>query len=187
MEKTIKIDIKLSEDHPAMQWAKNQSDAVNAIGHVGTHMDCYTKQPEKKEYMVLAEVIDCRQHMPTMKDLALYDFKNKALVLYSGAIAQNNYGRKEYGEAQTFLDEHVLEAILANAPQFILIDGCGIGQHGEEHIRFDKRCESVGCFVVENILLEEPWATQIKVLKIKIKLASESTGKPCEVYAQVTD
>ena len=187
MECLIKIHIALTDNHPAMQWAKNQSDAVNAIGHVGTHIDCYTKEPKKKEYKVAAEVIDCRRHMPNMKDLALYSFKNKALVLYTGAMAQYNYGTKEYAEAQTFLDEHVLEAILADAPQFILIDGCGIGQHGEEHIRFDKKCEDHDCFVVENIWLEEPWAKKMRAMEIKIKLASESTGKPCDVYAQVTD
>ncbi|MBI9064379.1 MAG: hypothetical protein JEZ14_20510 [Marinilabiliaceae bacterium] len=183
----IKIDIKLSDDHPAMIWAKTQSDTVNAIGHVGTHIDCYTKQPKKKAYKVLAQVIDCRQHMPSKEDLALYSFKNKALVLYTGTMAKCNYGTREYGEAQTFLDEHVLEAILAEAPQFILIDGCGIGQHGEEHIRFDKKCESMSCFVVENIFLDEPWASQIQALKIKIELAPESSGKPCEVHAFVSE
>ncbi len=183
----IKINIELSDDHLAMIWAKTQSDAVNAIGHVGTHIDCYTKQPKKKEYKVSAEVIDCRQHMPSKEELAFYSFRNKALVLYTGAMAQCNYGTKEYGEVQTFLDEHVLEAILADAPQFILIDGCGIGQHGEEHIRFDKKCEDHDCFVVENIWLEEPWAKQIRALEIKIELDSESSGKPCEVHAFISE
>ena len=69
---------------------------------------------------------------------------------------------------------------------FIVIDSYGIGSHGDEHIRFDKRCESNGCFVIENVNLSQSVIGTIKKLQIEFDKSSKSTGKRCKVTALCT-
>lgn len=54
-----RLDIELDLDHPAYLWAKKQSDSVNALGHIGTHLDCYTSSPEELYYDLECIVFDC--------------------------------------------------------------------------------------------------------------------------------
>ena len=57
------LHIKLDENSPAIRWADAQADKVGARGHVGTHLDCYTKVPEKSEYNITAS----ESHMRSME------------------------------------------------------------------------------------------------------------------------
>ncbi|TAJ14369.1 hypothetical protein DMA11_05465 [Marinilabiliaceae bacterium JC017] len=181
-----KLSLEIPEKHPAYTWAKKQSDAVNAIGHIGTHTDCYTALPDHSDYILEAIIMDCSTKMPSAEAIKNTDLKGKALILFTGVLNAHGYGTKEYGAANTFLSEATLDAILQSKPAFILIDACGIGRHGEEHIKFDKKCEANGCFVIENILLTESLAFAITELEIQIDLACSSTGKPCRVHALET-
>ena len=181
MNKILSLIIK--ENHPAYSWAKQQSDSVNAIGHIGTHIDCYTRTPKESNYKLKVLVIDCRAGMPDVNDLSEYTITDKALILYTGVCDKYGYGTKEYGNAETFLSEESLILILSQKPKFILIDGCGIGKHGEEHIKFDKKCEENDCFVIENILLTKEIVDNIKEVDISIELEYNSTGKPCKVIS----
>ena len=176
------LNLNLSEDHPAYQWAKKQSDSVNAFGHIGTHIDCYSKVPEESHYELDFLLIDCLDGMPSASDIEDLELENKALILYTGVLDKYGYGTKSYGETNTFLSENVLDRILSKKPQFILIDACGIGNHGEEHIRFDQKCEQMSCFVIENILINSDMAMPLNKLEIIIDISSRSTGKTCKIY-----
>lgn len=182
---SCRLDIKLDQDHPAYLWAKKQSDSVNALGHIGTHLDCYTSSPEKLYYDLESVVFDCSQKMIELEevlDLGL-TLEGKAVIFFTNLLHSVGYGTKEYGEANTFLSEPVLEFILSQKPQFLLIDGCGIGNHGDEHIAFDKKCEQQNCYVIENIHLDPANIEQIRRIKIFILEHGATTGKACKVEA----
>ena len=182
-----KLNIEIQEEHPAYEWAKKQSDSVNALGHIGTHIDCYSKVPTESHYELDVELIDCLKEMPSKEVIENIDLKGKAVILYTDTLNKYGYGSKEYGEANTFLTENVLDFILSGKPRFIVIDSCGIGNHGEEHIKFDKKCEKEGCFVIENILINDFIAKSITQLEIKLDINNSSSGKPCEIYAICKD
>ncbi|QSH40542.1 hypothetical protein P0136_12730 [Lentisphaerota bacterium ZTH] len=184
MEK-IKLSLEISKDHPAYKWALNHSNAARAFGHVGTHIDCYTARPEAGEYKVGAVVLDCTEGMPDTESLSGLDCAGKALVLYTSNLEKNGYGNKAYAAENTAFDSTALDAVLSRAPAFILIDSQGIGVHGEQHVSYDKRCESKGCFVIENILLTKAVAERLEAVEIKIT-GDGKTGRPCEVFGLLT-
>ena len=157
---------------------------MNAIGHIGTHLDCYTAEPAKKAYEVDAVVFDCTERMPTVEQFAEADLCGKAVVLYTGVLSSVGYGSDAYGNSETFLTQESLDALLASFPVFILIDACGIGNHGEEHQRFDKQCEKHNCFVIENVLLPPTSSIFLNRIHIAVDLTSSSTGKRCEVLGE---
>jgi len=179
----INLSLIVEEGHPAYEWAKRQSDAVSAFGHIGTHIDCYDCEPELTDYEVDAVTINCTDHMPLINDVDSVDIAGKALVLFTGNVDNNGYGTPEYGAMATSLHSDVLDYILLKSPLFIVIDSYGIGAHGDEHIRFDKRCESAGCFVIENVNLSLAVVSSLRKLKISFDKLSKSTGKRCQVTA----
>lgn len=83
----------------------------------------------------------------------------------------------------TALESETIESVLLTPSAFIVIDSYGIGAHGEEHIRFDKKCESKGCFVIENVTLSNSLVFSLSELKISFDKASSSTGRRCLVTA----
>lgn len=185
--KNVILSIEMTEGHPAYQWAKRQSDSVNAMGHIGTHIDCYTHEPMCSDYSVEAVVVDCGAGMPSSSVFSVLDLNGKALVFYTSNLEQNGYGNSRYGETSTVLTRDVLDTILAKKPHFIVIDSYGIGAHGDEHIAFDKRCESCGCFVVENAKLTRHVAGHLTSLEITIDKTAASTGKRCHVVGCLSD
>lgn len=178
-----KLSLELDKDHSAFLWAKKQSDSVNALGHIGTHIDCYTASPSEVSYELEVELINCFNNMPKIADIEKRNIRGKALILYTDVLNKHGYGTEKYGQANTFLSEIVLDYILSLEPKFILIDSCGIGNHGDEHIKFDKKCEHKDCFVIENIFMNKTIAKSIASIKIDIETRNSSTGKPCQVYA----
>lgn len=180
------LSLELSKEHPSYLWAKKQSDSVNAIGHIGTHIDCYTSIPSESIYELAVEVINCTNSMPTISDLKNLDIKGKALILHTDILNKYGYGTEQYAKADTFLSEMVLEHILSLEPCFILIDSCGIGNHGEQHIKFDKKCEKRKCYVIENIFMNKKISKSIRSIKIIIEKNNPSTGKACKVLATTT-
>ncbi len=177
------LSLIIDEKHPSYEWAKRQSDSVGALGHIGTHIDCYESEPLKSNYNVEAVTIDCTTSMPTIDDLGSLNILGKALILFTGNLVNNGYGTSKYGSTNTILHSPVLDYILSKSPLFIVIDSYGIGAHGEEHISFDKRCESKGCFVIENVKLSHSLAVSLQALKISFDKSSKSTGKRCQLIA----
>ncbi|WP_430735537.1 hypothetical protein [Halodesulfovibrio aestuarii] len=184
--KLVPLHIEITEEHPAYRWAKSQSDSVNAIGHIGTHLDCYTTEPTKDTYEVDVVVFDCTKAMPTAAQFAESDLIGKAVVFYTCVLNSAGYGSDVYGKSKTFLTQKALDALLIRKPAFILIDACGIGNHGEEHQRFDKQCERQNCFVIENVLLSEEIVKSLRRIRIAVDLESPSTGKCCQVWGECT-
>ncbi|MCP4115801.1 MAG: hypothetical protein GY737_10415 [Desulfobacteraceae bacterium] len=185
--KKVNLSIEFTEDHPAYQWAKQQSDSVNAMGHIGTHIDCYSKEPTHTDYKVETVVVDCSAGMPSASIFSSLSLNGKALVLYTANLEKNGYGNDQYGKTPTILKDDVLDAILKKNPKFIVIDSYGIGSHGDEHIAFDKRCEKYGCFVIENVNLTGFVADHLTSIELSIDSKLASTGKRCDITGLLTD
>lgn len=179
----MNLHIELDESHPAYEWLKKQADKIGARGHFGTHLDCYTSTPSVSEFDLPVYIIDCRKGMPTMKEvLAMPSLCDKALILYTGNMYQNEYGSKAYfDETDTSIEEEVLEAVLEKTPKFILIDSYGIGKHGKHHIELDKTCEASHCYVIENIRISPEEVDDIHRVHLTIDLDYPASGKPCTV------
>lgn len=178
-----RLHLILDENSSPMQWANSQADKLGARGHVGTHLDCYTKTPEKKEYEIKGLILDCRTGMPKLEDILRIDsLDNIALVLHTGNSEKHQYGTEDYFNEATFLSEEVLNLILSKKPLFIIVDSHGIAEKGAKHISFDKMCEANGCHVIENVDLASIKDRKTIKMKISINVSHPSTGKPCKLY-----
>lgn len=178
----MNLHIELDSNHPAYEWLEKQADKIGAKGHFGTHIDCYTSTPPQSKYQLPVYLLNCKKSMPAVEEVALLpSLKNRALILYTGNMYRNNYGATPYFETDTVLSDEVLSAILGREPSLILIDSYGIGQHGKDHISKDMRCESTGCYVIENIRIAPESIDQIETICVEFDLNYPSTGKPCMV------
>lgn len=153
------------------------------MGHVGTHIDCYTEAPKKKEYVMDVVVVDCRQGLPDMDYFQSLDLEKKALMLYTGNAATHGYGSKEYFMYDLGLNWETLQIWLEKRPKFILIDSHGLGMFSQ-HRFFDMEFEKNGCFVVMSMLLEGEDILTIQQVRIEIDKDMVSTGKPCKVFVE---
>lgn len=104
----VPLHIKIAEEHPAYQWAKSQSDSVNAIGKIDTYSDCYTAEPTNYTGEVDAVVFDCTETMPIAKQFEKADLYGKAVVLYAGVLDFVGYGSSAYEKSDTFPDPIVI-------------------------------------------------------------------------------
>lgn len=152
------------------------------MGHVGTHIDCYTDVPKKSEYVVDTVVVDCRGELPTAEFFQGLDLQEKALVLYTGNVSANGYGTKEYFMFDMGLTWETLQILLEKHPKFILIDSHGLGMFSQ-HRFFDMAFEKNGCFVIMSLLLEGEEVTDIRKVRIEIEPNVNSTGRHCKVFA----
>lgn len=179
----MNLHIELDESHPAYVWLEKQADKIGAKGHFGTHIDCYTSNPEQQEYHLPVHTIDCRGGMPNLEYVTkLPSLRDKALILFTANMEYHEYGSKAYFEdIDTSLDMDVLEWILEKSPRLILIDSYGIGKHGQHHIERDKICEASGCYVIENICIKSEEIKDIQMIHVCFRLDYPSTGKPCTV------
>ena len=108
--KRIPLRIKITEEHPAHQWAKSQSDFVNVIGHIGTPLDCSMAEPTNDTYEIDAVVFDCTETMPIAKQFEKADLYGKAAVLYTGVLDFVGYGSSTYGKSDPFPDTRVIRS-----------------------------------------------------------------------------
>lgn len=179
----MNLHIELDASHPACAWLEKQADKIGAKGHFGTHIDCYTSVPEKQELHLPVHILNCCQRMPNLEEVtALPSLSDKALILYTGNLYQNDYGSRAYfDETDTSIQKEVLVQLLTKSPQLILIDSYGIGGHGQQHMELDKICEASGCHVVENIRIAPEMINEIHTIRVLFDLAYPSTGKPCVV------
>lgn len=178
------LHIVLPETHPAYVWANSMADKVGARGHVGTHLDCYTSQPDTSRYEISGYVIDCRDKMPDCLDilnLPLHD--GMAILLHTGNMEKHGYGSEEYFGMSAFLTDEALSVLLEKNPKFIIIDSHGIGEKGKRHTDMDKQCESLGCHVIENVDLSSVEDIDVELI-IEVDLENKSTGKPCKVFCR---
>ena len=180
----IKLHIELNNNNSVNSWLDAQADRVGAKGHIGTHLDCYTTVPQQREYTISTYVVDCREAMPD--DIffqSLPMLNDSVLVFYTGNMESNAYGSEDYLSRSTFLSKKALSVLMEKYPKFILIDSYGIGAHGNNHIEYDKLCESVGCHIIENIYLDSELVRTLKEVRIYIDIDNASTGKPCLIHS----
>lgn len=178
-----KLHLEIEEKDPAVVWANKQANKINARGHIGTHIDCYTIVPRQPKYHLTGIILDCEQSMPEKEQITrINSLQNKALILHTKNLEKNGYGNQAYFNSRTFLTENTILAILQKTPLFIIIDSHGIAEQGQRHIHFDKICESKGCHVIENVNLKPINQQTIVELDIEIDINNLSTGKPCKIF-----
>lgn len=179
----MNLHIELDTTHPAYVWLETQADKIGARGHFGTHIDCYTSLPREDEFYLSVHMLDCRRGMPSPEEAAaLPSLRNKALILHTGNMYNNDYGSGPYfDQMDTTIDKEALRRILDKLPQLLLIDSYGIGSHGRDHIERDMACEAAGCYVVENIRIAPDQIQAIHEIHVGFDLDYPSTGKPCTV------
>ncbi|MDO4936386.1 MAG: hypothetical protein Q4E62_00550 [Sutterellaceae bacterium] len=174
----------LDKDHPAFQRAMKHSK-TGAIGHIGTHFDCYTSEPEQSRYEVDAIIVNCTKAMPDVGACErLPKLNGQALVLYTDNLEMNEYATEAYFQKETFLTQEALLAILAKSPAFIILDSHGIGTSGKVHTAMDVLCEEHGCHVIENAQLAYLKGKNKTRITIIVDLNNGSTGKPCQLYCE---
>jgi hypothetical protein len=100
-----KLSLELSKEHPSYLWAKRQSDSVNALGHIGTHIDCYTASPKESEYELEVELIRCFNGIPEINEIEKRNIRGKALILYTDVLNKFGYGTKEYVKQKLFFQK----------------------------------------------------------------------------------
>lgn len=179
----MNLHIELDASHSAYEWLEKQADKIGARGHFGTHIDCYTATPPQSKYELPVHLLRCEQGMPTLEMAKqLPSLEGKALILYTGNMHRHGYGETPYFETDTELADEVLTLLLSKRPSLLLIDSYGIGKHGPDHMRKDKRCEQQGCYVIENICITPKEVDLIQSIRIEFELNYPSTGKPCKVW-----
>ncbi len=185
----IRIDMKqlhlsLTEESPVFQRALARS-RTGARGHIGTHLDCYTKVPSSSHYEKDALILDCTNGMPTKERCRLLpSLKDKVLVLYTGNMEQHEYASDAYHSTKIFIEDDALRELLTHHPSFILLDSHGLGESGKIHTGMDVLCEQSGCHVIENANLLPIKGRASARLTIDIDVENKSTGKPCKVFAE---
>ena len=181
MTNKIALHISLDANDPVWQWVAQQADRVEATGHVGTHFDAYTKEPNESEIHCKATILRVPDVLTDEMIVQLPELKNEALILWTKNINQHPYGSPDYFSHTIGLTKERLTKLLVKKPSFILIDSHGIGRPGREHISFDRQAEGQGCHIIENIQLPEDVQQNVN-LRISLDLAIASTGKPAQVY-----
>ena len=178
------LHLTLTEDSPVFQRALARSK-TGARGHIGTHLDCYTKAPSKPHYELDALVFDCTKGMPTKEECSsLPDMEDKVVVLYTGNMEKHEYASDAYHATKIFIEEDALKELLSHHPSFILLDSHGLGESGKIHTAMDILCEQYGCHVIENAnLLPLKGVTSARLI-IDIDTENPSTGKPCRVFVE---
>ena len=180
-QETITKEIHLQLSDEDLTQFELDAKETERPGHIGTHMDCYMEASRYKEYGTDAVVVDCRNGLPADEYFNNLDIEGKALVLYTGNMATNDYATKDFFMFDMKLNWDSLAALLYNHPKFILIDSHGLGMFSQ-HRLFDMECEKNGCFLIMCLMLEGEEILNIKKLKIEIDKEMPSTGKPCRVY-----
>ena len=183
----ITLHITLTEDNPIFQKARARSK-TGAMGHIGTHFDCYTLAPSASHYELPGIVLDCREGLPEIDACRnLPNLTGKALLLHTANEETNGYGNDAYFKRETSFTDEALKEILENHhPAFIVIDSHGIGPSGAIHTARDVLCEKHNCHVIENTNLGALAGKAQVTLIIDVDIANPSTGKPCKVYAKDT-
>lgn len=152
-------------------------------GHVGSHIDCYMEAPKKREYVMEVVTVDCRRGLPENETLRALEVEDKALLLYTGNLATNGYGTKEYIMYDMQMTWESLYAILESRPKFILIDSHGMGMFSQ-HRLFDMEFEKIGCYVIMSLDFQSDEVLDVNRVRIEIERDFVSTGKPCKVFVE---
>ena len=135
-------------EHRALFTKLLGSKPIAAQGHVGTHLDCYTKAPEARVRELDALVMDCRRGMPGAEDFrGLPSLHGMALLLHTGNHERNGYGNASYFAEETFLTPEAIEALLAKHPAFVVIDSHGLGKSGAAHTGIDALTHAIEAYV----------------------------------------
>lgn len=181
---TTTVDKKLME-----QWLSTQENRHIATGHIGTHLDTYEKSEIPLKYVVSTGVLLDVSAVAENREICTEDVAGITILPDSFVLIRTAHSEKEkYGMPAYFaghpqLSHELIAYLLEKKIRFIGIDCPGIRQ-GAEHEPADRRCESKGVYVIENLsdVGALQGAVEFKVYTLWFE-DDVATGLPCRVIA----
>ena len=193
----MKIDIthKLRKDNPVFAKFKDPDKNYLNFGHVGTHLDTHLKTVIPLEYIsnrgILFNVSEVSHNEIQIDDIdSAIIRKNDFVIFQTNEIGKYGYGTTEYFADGMELSHELIDFLISKKVRFIAIDALGI-RKGEEHTPTDKKCESNGIYVIENLDNLSLVSDQLKIsgkLDFTIHIMwmnYEGSGLPCRVIAEI--
>lgn len=182
----VELTTKISEDCPILSWANAQENPYLAMGHVGTHLDCYEKTEIPLSYCVSEAVLfDVRAvEEITEKEVELERIHEEDFVLLrTGRMEQYGYGQPGYFHQHPQLSHELIQKLIERNIRFIGLDGPGI-RRGDEHEQEDRLCEQHGIYVIENLSNLDRISGRMRVHTMWMEEAAR-TGLRCRVLAEI--
>ena len=149
----IDLTRPMTENHPAMAWAKQQDNVHVAMGHIGTHLDTYEKTNIPITYCKSRGILfDVREKAEIgLQDIEINQIQQGDFVLFrTGRTEKFIYGEQAYFANHPQLSWELISYLLKKEIHFIGVDCAGIRQNAE-HEKADRMCEQSGVYVIENI------------------------------------
>jgi kynurenine formamidase len=184
----MKLDVtfRLTKEHIQSDTAKNDP---KLFGHFGTHFDVADGEfpieyTFRRGIVFDASGVSGRDIDTCDVDLSVVE-KDSFVGFYTGYIAHNTYGTKEYYANHPQLSYALIDALTERGVSVIGLDFGGI-RRGAEHTPADYALAHKGTFVIENLCnldLLVPYACfDINIYPMSIEGAS---GLPCRVIAEI--
>ena len=182
---SLRIDDAVIDDH---------ADAILKSGHFGTHIDIHLKTEIPLNYIVNRALLFDVSHIKN-RDIDVNDINIAAInasdciVFKTDRIKEFSYGSNAYFHEHPQLSDALIDVLIEKKIHIITIDTAGI-RRGREHVVADKRCESHGVYVVENIdnldLLAGKANQPFLIHLIWLNLPGK-TGLPFRIVASLID
>lgn len=186
--KYIDLTLQVGKRNKIYKWAEMQLKKNIIMGHVGTHIDVYEKKDIPLEYMqrrgILFDVTHIKDREITSDDIDFdYIKKGDFVLIRTGAIEKHPYGSGLYFTQSPVLAWELIEDLIDEGISFIGLDAPDL-RRGNEHIEADKRCESNGVYVVENLTnLDKINPDEVCKILTMWHEDPEATGIRCRVVA----
>ncbi|MGL5637219.1 MAG: hypothetical protein ACRDD0_10070 [Bacteroidales bacterium] len=180
--KVRSLHLELTYDDPAFSWV-HEKEGYENLGKLGTYMNGEFGLPKLEEYELIFKLVDCREQLPSIEDIADICRKHDAIMLYTGTMEKYGYTSKAYQENTPELLKDVVEAMISLKPHFILVDAAAIDKHSVARKHAEKMAAEQDCFIINNVNIDKSLLdTLTGTIKIEVDETFESEMKPCKVY-----
>jgi kynurenine formamidase len=184
--------VKLAEE---LGKARSDDQGKSSLGHLGTHLDTYLKQPIPLDRIqTVGKVFDATPFAESGKEIDESVLGGRTIspgdfpIFCTGWLGKHGYGSKHYFAHPEF-SWAFLESLYEMGPAFIGLDGAGV-RRGDEHEDADHRAEKRGTYIIENIanvdeLLTAAGDHDFTVFTGWTGMGGQ-TGYSCRIVADVT-
>lgn len=193
----MKIDIthKLKKDNPVFKKFKDPDKNYLNFGHVGTHLDSYLHTVIPLDFISNRGILFNVSEIPH-KEIQIDDIdsslirENDFVIFRTDEIKKYGYGTTEYFADGMELSHDLIDVMIAKKVRFLAIDASGV-RNGMEHTPTDKKCESKGIYIVENldnlsILSEQLENSNQQEFTVHVMWMNyDDSGLPCRVIAEL--
>jgi kynurenine formamidase len=189
----IDLTLHLNENHAAFKRIAESDNKHLQLGHFATHLDTHLNTTPPLDYMVRRGILFDVTTITTgdiTTDVIDTDLINAGdfVIFKTDMIKRFEYGSVDYFSSQPELSNSLIDMLIEKKISFIGIDAGGL-KKGETHVEADKRCESAGIYIIENMdnldqLSLNTQGHDFKLTTLWIEFPGQ-TGLPCRVIAEV--